>query len=155
MSRIPRRRVLAIVLTSVGICFLVASLPSNANPGSLHVDLTAFCQRHGFQGVTHGSNGYSWKCTPINSYTIDMNLACREEHGPNSRAYLINDPPGGIYDWRCTGASQVSINCYCKMANNCSSIGGAPEHDWGRDVGGAAPLTPLRQNGCRPDRPCI
>lgn len=149
MSRNSQREILTIAAFCFGITFLAISVESRADSGSLHVDLIAFCQKHGFQGVTHGNNGYSWKCTPVNSYNIDVNLACREQHGSNSRAYLINEPPGGIYDWRCTGAAQVNVTCYCKVAINCSSMPGTPEYDWFRTVGGAAPLTqPALRDAC-------
>lgn len=88
-----------------------------AEAGSLHVDLTAYCRAKGFQGVTNANgNGYGWRCTPINSFQIDVNEACRQQHGALSQAYLISNPPGGVYDWRCTGAAQVDVQCQCITA---------------------------------------
>lgn len=65
------------------------------------MDLNAYCQKHGYSGVTNSDNtGYGWKCQPGDA-NIDAQQLCHEQYGVAAQGVLLTPPPGGRNDWVC------------------------------------------------------
>lgn len=96
----------AFALAMIGMVGL--SQPASAAGG---VSVASYCSTN-YAGaspsaVLVSSDAYGWRCKVrwhiFWEYVgVDMNVACKQQHGTSSSAYLLNNDSSSPYNWRCT-----------------------------------------------------
>ncbi|PIE00865.1 MAG: hypothetical protein CSA81_13365, partial [Acidobacteria bacterium] len=109
-----RARVIRYVTSTLAVFALATvgmlgfSQPASAAVG---VSVVEYCSTN-YAGASPSAvlvsdDAYGWRCKLRwhifwRHLGVDMHVACKQQHGTSSRAYLLNNDSSSPYNWRCT-----------------------------------------------------
>lgn len=106
VARFVTSALAALAFAAIGV--LGVSQPASAASG---VSVASYCSVT-YAGasptaVLVSNNAYGWRCRIkwglfTKDVGVDMNVACKQQRGNSSSAFLLNGDASSPYNWRCT-----------------------------------------------------